>query len=76
MAIHIFRYRYTKEIIISVDDSKANNEEPEEVADFCLGSYFDLGLADDDEEGTVLLGGKETGIKADIVKKGSWDRII
>jgi hypothetical protein len=76
MAIHSFRYRYTKEVTITVDDNKAlGGGNPQDVADVALGSYFDLGIGEDDEEGTVHLGGVRSGITANIVKKGSWNSI-
>lgn len=76
MAIHTYRYRYTAEVEITVDDSKQSEDgrDPEEIAADALSVHGDTLLNQDwfDDE-ICHLGGTETGITGEVTKIPTWD---
>lgn len=74
MAIHTFRYRFTAEVEITVDDAKAAQRQPEEIAALMLEEHGDH-LIDCDRHG--ILGKEELyrGVTGEVVKIPTWDRI-
>ena len=77
MAIHTFRYRYTAEVEITVDDSKQSEEDgrnPEEIAVDSLSVHGAI-LIDQEwfDDEVFHLGGVETGITGQVTKIPTWD---
>ncbi|MHC1788577.1 hypothetical protein [Solidesulfovibrio sp.] len=78
MAIHTFRYRYTAEVEIAVDDSKAGDDTraPDEIATDALEVHGGNLIDNEHFEDEVWhLGGVGTGITGTVTKIPTWDHI-
>ncbi|MGE4442745.1 hypothetical protein K9F62_03285 [Desulfovibrio sp. JY] len=74
MAVHTYRYRYSAEVEITVDDDKAPQQQAEEIAGQAVEEHA-YRLIDGDTYGLL---GKEVlspGVTGEVVKMATWDRI-
>lgn len=74
MTIHTYRYRYTAEVKIIVDDDKAPQQQAEEIADQAVTDHADH-LVDVDCYGLIGPVELSPGVLGDVVRIGTWDRI-
>jgi hypothetical protein len=74
MTIHTYRYRYTAEVEITVDDEQSPQQQPVETANQAMADHADRLLEDDSSglEGPEVL---SPGVLGEVVKMGTWDHI-
>ena len=73
MTVGTFRYRFTGEVVITVNPQLATDQQIEEIADQAVAEHADR-LLDCDHLG---IHGPETlspGVTGEVVKIGTWDR--